>query len=111
MDKWNIIFNAGATYEQNITVEGVDDIATATMWRVTCSFPSEPPFVIATTANGMIIAGATPNAKTMVVSAADTALFPIGNARFDFDIEWESGDVVRRYYANGSVQINPSVGA
>jgi hypothetical protein len=110
MDKWNIIFNAGATYEQEITITGVPDIATATLWRVSCAFPDTAPFVVATTGNGMIIPGATANVKTMVVAAADTALFPIGNARFDFDIEWDGGDIVRRYYANGSVQINPAAG-
>jgi hypothetical protein len=110
MDKWNIIFNVGATYEQEITITGVNDIATATLWRVSCSFPDTAPFVVATTSNGMIVAGAAPNIKTMIVSAATTATFPIGNARFDFEIEWNSGTIVRRYYANGSVQINPAAG-
>lgn len=109
MDKWNIIFNQGATYQQTITVTGVADIASATEWRVNCAFPGEAPFLSATTTNGMIVAGITTNQKIMVIPAATTALFDRGNARFDFEIEW-TGGVIRRYVANGMVQVNPAAG-
>lgn len=109
MDKWNIIFLQGATYQQTITVTGVADIASATVWRVNCAFPGSAPFLTATTTNGMIVAGATTNQKIMVIPAATTALFDLGNARFDFEIEW-TGGVIRRYVANGLVQVNPPAG-
>jgi hypothetical protein len=109
MDRWNINFFQGATYQQTITVTGVADIATATEWRVNCAFPGSTPFLTATIANGMIVAGATTNQKIMVIPAATTALFDLGNARFDFEIEW-TGGVIRRYVANGFAQVNPAAG-
>jgi hypothetical protein len=97
MDKWNIIFAKGATYQQTITVTGVPDIASATEWTVRCAFPGSAAFLTATIT------------KTLIVPAATTAAFDLGNARFDFEITWP-GDVVRRYYSNGLCQVNPEAG-
>lgn len=109
MDRWNIIFNQGATYQATITVTGVEDIETATNWKLVCAMPNQSAFLTASTDNGMIIATAQPNKKTIVVPALTTVDFPLGNGRYDFEIEW-TGDVVRRYIANGYLQVNPQVG-
>jgi hypothetical protein len=110
VDKWNIVFARGATYTQTITVTGVANIATATEWRIRCAFPNEPEFLLATTNNGLMIAGATTSQKVLVVPAATTALFDLGNARFDFEVAFPDGSV-SRYISNGLCQINPEVGA
>jgi hypothetical protein len=110
MDKWNIVIARGATYQQTITVTGVADIASATLWRITMAMPNEPPFVIATTANGKMTAGSSASQKILGLPAAETEVYPLGNGRFDFDIEW-TGGIVRRYISNGTVQVNPEVGA
>lgn len=110
MDRWNIIFNRGATYQQTITLAGVADIATATDWVVRCAMPDSAPFVTATIENGMMIPTEDANSYVMQVSAADTLEFPLGNGRFDFEV-WFPGDIVRRYVAGAFVQVNPEVGA
>lgn len=109
IDKWNIVFAKGANYTQTITVEGVANIATATEWRIRCAFVDQPTFLLATTNNGMMIAGATTNQKILVVPAATTANFVLGNARFDFEVVFPGG-VISRYVSNGLCQINPQVG-
>jgi len=111
-DRWNLVFQQGATYEQRITLTGVADIATATLWRVRVAQPNAAAFLTATTANGMIVDTSPPatGVKVLVVPAATTATFPIGNARFDFEVEWSAGTVVERYYSNGDAQVNPKVG-
>jgi hypothetical protein len=45
-----------------------------------------------------------------VIPAATTTTMPLGNGRYDFDILW-AGGVVRRYIANGYLQVNPKAGA
>ena len=65
--------------------------------------------VEATTANGMLQAGATTSQKIMSIPAATTATFPLGNGRFDFEIEW-AGGIVRRYVSGSLAQVNPEVG-
>jgi len=111
MDKWQIIFLKGATYEQQIALAGVSDIATATNWRVRVAQPNAVAFLDATITNGMIvdISPPTTGIKKLVVPAATTATFPTGNCRFDFEVEW-TGGIVRRYYENGQAQVNPKVG-
>lgn len=111
MAVWNITFNQGATYQVTLTINGVSDIALATEWRLTCAAPDGTVFLTASSAGGspMIIAGAQPYIKTLVVPAATTATFPLGNGRYDFEIHW-AGGVVRRYIANGSVQVTSEVG-
>lgn len=108
-DRWNIVFARGATYQQTINVAGVADIAAATLWRVRCAMPNDTPFLEATTANGMLQAGATTSQKIMSIPAATTATFPLGNGRFDFEIEW-AGGIVRRYVSGSLAQVNPEVG-
>lgn len=109
-DRFSIIFNKGATYRTGITITGVADIATATLWRVRCAMPNEAAFLEATTANGMIIAGTGANNKILVVPAATTAGFPLGNGRYDLEIEW-AGGVVMRYLAGQPLQVVPKVGS
>jgi hypothetical protein len=111
MDKWQLVFLKGATYEQRITLTGVSDIASATEWRVRVAQPNTTAFLTATIANGMIVDATPPTTgvKILRVPAATTATFPIGNARFDFEVDW-TGGVVRRYYENGEAQVNPKVG-
>lgn len=111
-DKWNLVFQQGATYEQRITVTGVPDIASAELWRIRVAQPNSPVFLNATTANGMIVDTVPPavGVKVLIVPAATTLTFPVGNARFDFQVEWSAGTVVERYYGNGDAQVNPKVG-
>ena len=109
IDKWNIVFAKGANYTQTITVSGVANIATASAWRIRCAFPNEAAFLTATTANGMIVAGNSSAQKILTVPAATTALFDLGNARFDFEVEFPDG-TISRYLSNGLVQVNPEVG-
>jgi hypothetical protein len=109
MASWNIIFERGATYQATLHMSGVQDINQATLWRLTCSQPNAAAFLVATTANGMFVATQHADQKTLVIPAATTATMPLGNARYDFEIEW-AGGVVRRYISNGLVQVNPKVG-
>jgi hypothetical protein len=108
-DRYSIIFARGATYTSTLTLENVDDIATATLWRVRCAMPNVAPFLEATTANGMILAGATSNSKILNVSAVTTSTMPLGNGRYDFELEFPGG-VVRRYLSNQPLQVIPEVG-
>jgi len=109
VDKWNLVFAKGANYTQTITVTGVANIATATEWRVRCAFPDESAFLVATSNNGMLIAGTSSSQKILTVTAATTSGFALGNARFDFEVEFPDG-TVSRYISNGLCQINPEVG-
>jgi hypothetical protein len=111
MDKWQIIFLKDATYEQQIALSGIPDIATATEWTVRCAKPQTAPFLTATITNGMIIDTTPPvtGVKILRVPAGTTATFPVGNARFDFEVTFPTG-IIRRYYENGDVQVQPKVG-
>lgn len=109
MSRWTIIFAKGQTYQQTITLTGVADIASATGWSVVCAMPNEAAFLTATTANGLLTAGATTAEKIMVIPAATTATFDGGNGKFDFYIEW-AGGVKRPYYLGGALQVLPYVG-
>jgi hypothetical protein len=106
--RWNIIFEQGATYQVTITVTGVPLIETATGWRITCAMKNDDAFLVATTDN-YISAGATSNQKVLTVPSTLTAAFETGNGRYDFDILW-AGNIVRRYISNGYVQVNPKAG-
>jgi len=108
-DRFSIIFARGATYESTLTLENVDDIATATLWRVRCAMPNATPFLEATTDNGLIVATTSANSKTLRVPPATTAAMPLGNGRYDFEVEFPAG-VVRRYLANQPLQVIPEVG-
>lgn len=110
MANWNIIFARGATYEQTIEVVGIEGIATATLWRVRCAMPTQLPFLEATTASGQIVGTISPNIKTLLIDPSDTAAFPLGNGRFDFEIEWNGGTEVKRLVANSRVQVIPQTG-
>jgi hypothetical protein len=107
--RWNIIFERSATYQVTITVDNVPNIATATDWRLICAQPNEPAFLVATIANGNFLPTAQSNSKILVVPASATAVMPLGNARYDFEIVW-TGGVVYRYISNGLVQVNPKAG-
>lgn len=107
MDKWNIVIARGATYTQSITVDGVANIASATLWRVRIAM-TDGTIVTATTSNGMIGAGTGANNKVLTLTPTTTNSMPLGNGRFDFDVEWASGATVARYVSNGNVQVNPA---
>ena len=109
MDRWNVIFNKGSTFETTITMSGVPDIDDAIDWRLICAFPGQAPFLIASIDNGMITAGATANQKIVTVPATTTALFDTGNGQFDFEIEWDD-DYIIRYVSGGNMQVNPATG-
>ncbi len=113
MSVWNIIIERGATYEQTITLTGVTDIASATEWKIRFAQSDGAAFLTASIANGMISDVSPPvvGKKKVVIPAATTATLPIGNARFDFEVEWSGGTLVRRYVSGGDAQVNPKVGA
>lgn len=108
-DRWNIIFAQGATYEQTITMDGVSDIATATLWRLSFAMSNDAPFLTATTANGYLVPTGSANERKILIPASITDAMPLGNGRFDFEIEW-AGPIVRRYVSNGYCQVNPPAG-
>ena len=107
MDKWNIVIARGANYTQSITVTGVANIASATLWRVRIAM-TDGTILTATTANGMIEPGTGANNKVLALDPATTAAMPLGNGRFDFDVEWSLGATIVRYVSNGNVQVNPA---
>jgi hypothetical protein len=107
VDKWNIVIARGATYTQSITVTGVANIASATLWRVRIAM-TDGTVVSATTANGMIAAGTSASNKVLTLTPTTTNAMPLGNGRFDFDVEWSSGTTIARYVSNGNVQVNPA---
>jgi hypothetical protein len=108
-DRFSIIFPRGATYEATFTVENVADIGSATVWRVRCAMPNAAPFLEATTTNGLIVPTTSANSKTLRVPPTTTAAMPLGNGRYDFEVEFPAG-VVRRYLANQPLQVIPEVG-
>jgi hypothetical protein len=110
MASWNIIINREATYQVTLTMSGISDIALATEWRLTMSMPNQAAFLVASTANGLFLPGTSSAQKILVIPAATTTTMPLGNGRYDFDILW-AGGVVRRYIANGYLQVNPKAGA
>lgn len=112
MAVWNIIMARGATYESTITLTGVSDIASATEWKIRFAQSDGTPFLTASIANGMISDVSPPvvGRKQLTIPAATTATLPIGNARFDFEVEWSGGTIVRRYVSNADAQVNPKVG-
>jgi len=103
MDNWNIIFNRGASYSQSIAVQGVADISSATLWRVTFTLDNAV-MLTATSANGMLVAGSTTAEKFFAITPTQTAAFPLGNGSFNLDILW--GTDVRRYVSNSRFQVN-----
>lgn len=106
---WPINILKGATYEATITMVGVADIASATLWRVRAVDEAGNSIFNATTANGMLVAGATAAEKRLVLAAADTAALQVEAGNYDLEVEW-SGGVVRRYIARGVVQVIPKAG-
>lgn len=110
MGAWNMVISQGATYQATITMSGIADIALATEWRLVMSMPNQTAFATATIANGGFQPGTSAAQKILVLTAANTALYPLGNGRYDFEILW-TGGVVRRYISNGYLQVNPKVGA
>lgn len=106
MAKWSIIIPQGATFEQTITIAGVSDIGTATLWRLIARLAgADSELFEATTDNGLLLAGDTSAQKRLVLPAADTLLYTTGNGLFDFEVEW-AGGIVRRYYSAGQLQVN-----
>lgn len=113
MAVWNIIMARGATYEETITLTGVPDIASATEWKVRFAQADATAFLTASIANGMIVDVSPPvtGKKLLRIPAATTSTLPIGNAWFDFEVEWSAGTIVRRYVSAGYAQVNAKVGA
>lgn len=106
--RWNIIFEQGATYQVTINVAGIPNIATATDWRITCAMAKDDPFLVATTSN-YLAPGTSASQKVMTIPASLTDDFVTGNGRYDFDILFP-GNLVYRYISNGYVQVNPKAG-
>jgi len=109
-DRWTIVFEQGATYYQSVTLNDPDfDVADATKWELIVAEPDGTIFLTATTDNGMIVDGNTDYQKFISIPADTTADFPVGNARFDFNLYYPD-DIVRRYYSLGLAQVNPTAG-
>ncbi len=108
--KWVIKIQRGATYRSTVTVTGIADISTASLWRIRIGRPDGVNILTATTANGMIVAGASANQKIIVIPAETTASLIAGQYLFDFDIEWTTGTVrVERLYSLGECAIGDRV--
>lgn len=111
MAVWNINIHKGATYQVTLTIDGVADIGAATEWRLTCAQPNGTVFLTASSigASPMFVATALAKTKILAIPSATTLTLPQGNGRYDFEVHW-TGGVVRRYIANGSVQVTSEVG-
>lgn len=109
MSQWRIIIPRGATFDQTITITGQSDIASATAWRFVFAMPNTAPFLTATTANGLIVATNQTNSKRLVLPPSTTQTLPLGNGRFDFEVEW-AGGVIRRYASGLQMQVIPATG-
>ena len=108
---WNITLQVGSQFTQSITITGVADIATASAWSVAIGVPGSTPVLIASTGNGMIVAGTGASNKVLTIPYTTTATLIPGNYRFDFDISWTSPTVKTiRYYALGQCLVQPKVG-
>lgn len=109
MAQWRIIIPKGATFDQTVTITGEPNIATATVWRFVFALPNNAPFLTATTTNGLVVAGATSNSKRLVLPPNTTDTLPLGNGRFDFEVEWGDG-TIRRYASGFQMQVLPATG-
>lgn len=109
MAQWRIVIPKGATFEQTVTIDGEPSIASATEWRFVFALPNNAPFLTATTDNGLVVAGAAANSKRLVLPPDTTSGLPLGNGRFDFEVEWGDG-TIRRYASGLQMQVIPATG-
>lgn len=109
MALWRIVIPKGATFDQTVTITGEPNIATATVWRFVFALPNNAPFLTATTANGLVVATNAANQKKLLLPPATTGGLPLGNARFDFEVQWADG-TIRRYASGLQMQVIPATG-
>jgi hypothetical protein len=116
MSEWTINIAKGETYVSTIAITvwpaTYPALATATEWRLTMSQPEAAAFVTAssTGVSPMWALNVAKTQGTLTIPAATTANFPLGQARFDFEIHFP-GSVVHRLKSLGAAQVNTYAGA
>lgn len=116
MSEWTINIAKGETYVSTIAITvwpaTFPALATATEWRLTMSQPEAAAFLTAssTGVSPMWVLNLAQTQGTLTIPAATTALFPLGQARFDFEIHFP-GSVVHRLKSLGAAQVNTYAGA
>lgn len=89
---WNPIIAQGADYRATVEVaawpSSYPALSTATSWEWVLSQPETAPFLTASSAgvSPMITLNVAQTIGTIVVPYATTALFPLGQFRYDVDI-------------------------
>lgn len=115
-DQLNITVAQGAEYQTTITVSSwpldYPALATATEWRITVAKPDEVAYFTASSLGGSptITLNVAKTVGTVKLPAATTLTFPLGAARYDFEIRFPSS-VVKRLISLGSWQVNTYAGA
>jgi hypothetical protein len=116
MDTWSINIAQGETYVTTVAITAwpatYPALATATEWRLTMSPPGGSAFLTAssTGVSPMWVLNVAQTQGTLTIPAATTATFPLGQARFDFEIRFP-GSVVHRLKSLGPAQVNTYAGA
>ena len=112
-NNWNPVFAQGAEFESVVTVSTwpatYPALSTASDWRLRVSLPGAAAFLTATTAN-YITLNVAKTEGTIKIPASVTAVFPLGNCRYDLDILFP-GSVVKRIVSLGSAQVDTYAGA
>jgi hypothetical protein len=115
-EQLNITVAQGAEFQTTITIASwpIDypPLANAVEWRLTVSQPDAIAFLTASSLGGspMIVLNGAKTVGTITIPSAVTAAFPLGAARYDFEIRW-AGNVVKRLISLGSFQVNTYAGA
>jgi hypothetical protein len=115
-DKANMIFAQGAEFQTKVTVTAwpvyYPALNTATSWTLKVSKPDTAPFLTASSTGGSpyITLNVAGDEATIIIPAAVTATMPLGQARYDLDINFPASKV-KRLISLGTAQVNTYVGA
>jgi hypothetical protein len=115
-DKANFIFAQGAEFQTKVTVAGWPSsypaLNTATSWTFKVSKPDTAPFLTASSTgiSPYITLNVAMTEATIIIPASITANFPLGQARYDLDINFPAGKV-KRLISLGAAQVNTYAGA
>lgn len=115
-DQLNIVVAQGAEFQTTITIASwpndYPSLITAAEWRLTVSQPEAVAFLTASSLGGspMIVLNGAKTVGTITIPSTTTAAFPLGSARYDFEIRW-AGNVVKRLISLASFQVNTYAGA
>lgn len=115
-DKANMIFAQGAEFQTKITVSAWPStypaLNTATSWTLTIAKPDAAAFLVASSTGltPYITLNVAMTEATIIIPASVTATMPLGQARYDLDINFPSSKV-KRLISLGAAQVNTYAGA